>query len=391
MKRSQSSHIRTTHTGSLPRPEHILEAVRSQFEKTANPDPRGSEEYESSLRQSVFEIVGIQANAGIDTVGDGECSKPSFRGYLAQRLNGYEARIPVGGIPIPGPVSPNSEDAKLFPDYYESVKKNNPFANTIRVAPRVCIEPIEYIGFNDLQRDIKNLLDAMDHFGADEGFMPAAGPIPIDGNEYYDNEDAYLEAFGKAMRVEYKAIIDSGLLLQIDDPRMVSSWDARGGMDLSTYRKGMVKRIEHINHALRDLPADRIRFHTCYGVNFGPRMTDLQLDQVLDLMLTVHAGSISFEASNPRHDHEWRAVKGLDLKGKVLIPGAITHSNVTIEHPQIVADRMQRWIDVAGVENVLFGNDCGFASTAGNCEIPTSVAWEKLKSLGAGAKLVSKA
>jgi 5-methyltetrahydropteroyltriglutamate--homocysteine methyltransferase len=389
MKRSSNTHIRTTHTGSLPRPDSILEAVRAQFEKTGRPDPRGTQEYEDNLRQSVFDIVDIQAKAGLDTVGDGECSKPSFRGYLSQRLAGFEPRIPADGIPVPGPVTANSADAKLFPDYYEGVKKNNPFANTIRVAPRVCIEKIEYVGHADLARDIKNLQDAMAQHQCDEGFMPAAGPIPVDGNEFYNSESEYFEAYANGMREEYKAIINSGLLLQIDDPRMVSSWDARGSMDLKAYREGMVRRIEYINHALRDLPVDRIRFHTCYGVNFGPRVTDLQLEQVLDLLLTISAGSISFEASNPRHDHEWRAVKGLDLQGKVLIPGAITHSNVTIEHPQIVADRMDKWIQAAGAENLLFGNDCGFASTAGNCEIPTTVAWAKLQALGSGARLAS--
>ena len=390
MKRSSKIKIRTTHTGSLPRPNEILEAVRSQFEKTATPDPRGTIEYETSLRQSVFNIVNIQVKAGIDTVGDGECSKPSFRGYIAQRLSGFEPRIPSGGIPVPGPVSPNSADAKLFPDYYEGVMRNNPFANTIRVAPRVCIENIKYVGQKDLMRDIQNLLDAISSTRADEGFMPAAGPIPVDENEHYKTQSDYFEAFGEGMREEYKAIIASGLLLQIDDPRMVSSWDSRGQIDLKEYRNGMIKRIEFINHALRDLPQDRIRFHTCYGVNFGPRVTDLQLDQVLDLLLTINAGSISFEASNPRHDHEWRAVQGLDLKGKILIPGAITHSNVTVEHPQIVSDRMEKWINAAGAENLIFGNDCGFASTAGNCEIPTSVAWAKLQSLGTGAAIAAK-
>jgi 5-methyltetrahydropteroyltriglutamate--homocysteine methyltransferase len=192
------------------------------------------------------------------------------------------------------------------------------------------------------------------------------------------------------MREEYRAILDAGLLLQIDDPRLVSSWDARRDMDLAQYRAWMQRRIEHVNHALRGLPEERIRFHTCYGVNFGPRVSDLQLDQVLDLILTIRAGFYSFEAANPRHDHEWRVAQALKVpEGKTLIPGAVTHSNVTVEHPEVVADRMERWARAAGRERVMFGNDCGFASTAGNTEIPETVAWAKLRALGEGARIAT--
>jgi 5-methyltetrahydropteroyltriglutamate--homocysteine methyltransferase len=161
-------------------------------------------------------------------------------------------------------------------------------------------------------------------------------------------------------------------------------------MDLAEYRRWMQKRIEHINHALRDLPEERIRFHTCYGVNFGPRLSDLQLEQVFDLILTIRAGAYSFEAANPRHEHEWRIAKKVKLPdGKKLIPGAVTHSNVTIEHPEVVADRMERWAMAAGPERVMFGNDCGFSSTAGNTEIPESVAWAKLRALADGARIAA--
>jgi 5-methyltetrahydropteroyltriglutamate--homocysteine methyltransferase len=221
--------------------------------------------------------------------------------------------------------------------------------------------------------------------------MPSAGPIPTDGNEHYRSEEEYFVAFGEAMREEYRAILDAGLYLQIDDPRLVSSWDSRTEMDIGAYRKWMQKRIELLNHALRGLPEQRIRFHTCYGVNFGPRVSDLQLEQVLDLVFTIRAGAYSFEAANPRHDHEWRVAQKLGVPpGKILIPGAVTHSNVTIEHPEVVADRMERWASAAGRDNVLFGNDCGFCSTAGNTEIPDSVAWAKLRALAEGARLATR-
>jgi 5-methyltetrahydropteroyltriglutamate--homocysteine methyltransferase len=386
MKRS-TDRIRTTHTGSLPRPPEILETLRAQAE--GRPFDRPA--HEAALRQQVFEIVRRQVEAGIDVVSDGECSKPSFRVYLVERLDGFEARIPAGGVPVPGPVDPHGRDAGMFPDYYQGVREHSPFAHAVRVAPRVCVGPIRYIGQESLRRDLRNLKDAMAAAGAEEGFVPSSSPIPVDENEHYRSQDDYFDAYGETMREEYRAILDAGLLLQIDDPRLVSSWDGRKDMDLRAYRAWMQKRIEFLNHALRGLPEDRIRFHTCYGVNFGPRLSDLQLEQVLDLVFTIRAGAYSFEAANPRHEHEWRVARSLKLpEGKILIPGAVTHSNVTVEHPEVVADRMERWAQAAGRESVLFGNDCGFASTAGNTEIPMTVAWAKLAALGEGARMASR-
>jgi 5-methyltetrahydropteroyltriglutamate--homocysteine methyltransferase len=379
--------IRTTHTGSLPRPADMLAALRARFEGGRVDEAA----YEKALARNVREIVRKQVEAGIDIVSDGECSKPSFMAYRAERIGGFEPRIPKGGMPAPGPVDPNGRDATLFPEYYRNVQEHSPFANTVRVAPRVCVAPIRYVGQKFLQRDLANLREAMSEAGANEGFMPSASPIPSDANEHYRSEAEYFEAHGEAMREEYKTILDAGLYLQIDDPRMVSSWDSRKDMDLAQYRAWMQRRIEHLNHALRGLPVGRIRYHTCYGVNFGPRLSDLQLEQVLDLILTIQVGAYSFEAANPRHDHEWRVAQKLKLpEGKMLIPGAVTHSNVTIEHPEGVADRIERWARAAGRENVMFGNDCGFASTAGNTEIPEAVAWAKLKALGEGARIASR-
>ena len=370
--------IKTTHTGSLPRPPQILEALRANSMDDA------------LLAKTVGEIVRKQVEAGIDVVTDGEMSKPSFFTYLAERMAGFEPRQAKQEGRSIGPMDLDGRDALLFPDYYRGFLEHSPFANTVRVAPRVCVAKVEYVGRRFLERDIANLKRAMADAGAKEGFMPAASPLPFMENEHYRTDEEYCEAYGEAMREEYRAILDAGLYLQIDDPRMVSSWDSRKDVDVAQYRKWMQGRVAHINHALRGLPAERIRYHTCYGVNFGPRISDLQLDDVLDVFFTIGAGAYSFEAANPRHDHEWRVLAKKKLPaGKKLIPGAVTHSNVTIEHPEVVADRMERWIKAAGVNNVMFGNDCGFSSTAGNTEIPESVAWAKLKALAEGARIAS--
>ncbi|HEY5900431.1 MAG TPA: cobalamin-independent methionine synthase II family protein [Burkholderiales bacterium] len=375
--------IRTTHTGSLPRPPQLLEAIRAHA--------AGAPLDEALLARHVDAIVRKQVEAGIDIVTDGEMGKPSFRSYVSERIAGFEARPPKGGTPVPSPIDFSGRDASMFADYYRTVREHNPFEHAVRVAPHVCVAPVKYVGRKFLERDIANLKRAMAAAGAREAFMPSASPLPFDANEHYGSQEEYFEAYGAAMREEYQAILDAGLYLQIDDPRMVSSWDSRKDMDLGQYRAWMQMRIAHLNHALRGLPEERIRYHTCYGVNFGPRLSDLQLDQVLDLIFTIRAGAYSFEAANPRHEHEWRVLSTIRLPaGKQLIPGAVTHSNVTIEHPEVVADRMERWARAAGPENVMFGNDCGFSSTAGNTEIPESVAWAKLAALAQGARIASQ-
>jgi len=383
-------HIPTTHTGSLARPADILELMRAR----ANGEPIDEAIFEQRVREAVVDNVRQQVEAGISIVNDGETGKPSFNAYVLERLSGFEARVVPGGVPAStGPVDLNGRDATMFPEYYVGMLEHSPFANVIRMAPRVCVGPISYIGGPHVQRDISNLQHAVADFDAAEAFLPSSSPIPNFPNEFYASDEEYFAAYADAMRDEYTAILNAGFVLQIDDPRMVSHWDSRRDMSLDDYRRLCAQRVEVINYALRGLPEDRIRYHTCYGVNFGPRVSDLQLADVIDILLTIRAGAYSFEAANPRHEHEWRvfASGGLRLpEGKILIPGMVTHSNVMVEHPEVVADRILRWAQTVGVANIIAGNDCGFASTAGNTEIPASVAWAKLASLGEGARLASE-
>jgi len=386
MQRS-TTRILTTHTGSLPRPPDVLDAMRARESGGA----LDAAAFERRITNAVAENVDREAQAGLDVVNDGEVGKPSFRGYVNQRLSGFEARQPAGDAQRGGPIDPDGRDARQFPDYYAYVLAHSPFENAIRLAPQVCVGPIQYVGQALVERDIANLKSAMARHQFVEGFLPSTSPISTSKNEFYGSEEEFAAAYADAVRQEYKLILDAGLLLQVDDPSMVSAWDSRHDLSVEDYRRNAERRVELVNYAVRDLPQDRIRYHTCYGVNFGPRVSDLQLEQVIDILFKITVGAYSFEAANPRHEHEWRLFETMKLpEGKVLIPGMVTHSNVTIEHPQVVADRIERWAKTVGAENLIVGNDCGFASTAGNAEIPQSVAWAKLQALAEGARLASQ-
>ncbi|MBV9583235.1 MAG: cobalamin-independent methionine synthase II family protein [Chloroflexi bacterium] len=387
MQRS-TTRILTTHTGSLPRPPDVLEAMRAQ--ESGSNGTFDQSAFDTRITAAVADNVRHQSEVGLDVINDGEVGKPSFSAYVNQRLSGFEPRSRPDSVRR-GPIDPNGRDAHQFPDYYEYVLAHSPFENVIRMAPRVCVAPLRYVGQALVQRDIANLKSAMAGYHFVEGFLPSTSPHTNAGNEFYATQEEFAVAYADAVREEYRLILDAGLLLQIDDPSMISNWDSRLDMTLDEYRRHAEQRVELLNYALRDLPQDRIRYHTCYGVNFGPRVSDLQLEQIVDIFFKINAGAYSFEASNPRHEHEWRVFETVKLPdGKVLIPGMVTHSNVMIEHPEGVADRIERWAKTIGPENLLVGNDCGFASTAGNAEIPPTVAWAKLQALSEGARLASQ-
>ena len=258
----------------------------------------------------------------------------------------------------------------------------------------VCTAPVTYRGMAQLKTDIDNLKAALDGAKPQEAFMPAISPTSAadwQRNGYYKSEEEYLFAIADALREEYEAIVKAGLLLQVDDPHLVTYWIKEPDLTLEQFRKWAQLRVEALNHALRNIPPEKVRHHTCYGINMGPRVHDLELKHIVDLILKIRAGAYSFEAANPRHEHEWKVWEGAKLPaGKSLIPGVISHSTVLVEHPELVAERIVRYAKVVGRENVIAGADCGFATFAGSKEVHPSIVWAKFKSLAEGAQLASQ-
>jgi 5-methyltetrahydropteroyltriglutamate--homocysteine methyltransferase len=254
--------------------------------------------------------------------------------------------------------------------------------------------PVTYRGKAQLQMDIDNLKGALDGMKRVEIFMPAISPASAADwlrNGYYKSEEEYLFAIADALREEYEAIVAAGFLLQVDDPQLVTHWTKQPELSLDQWHRWAALKVEALNHALRTIPPDRIRHHTCYGINMGPRIHDLELKHVVDIILSIRAGAYSFEAANPRHEHEWKVWETAKLPpDKCLIPGVISHSTVLVEHPELVAERICRFANVVGRERVIAGADCGFASFAGSKEVHPSIVWEKFKSLAEGARIASK-
>ncbi len=383
MKRS-SDRILTTHVGSLPRPNDLLEMIRAK----ASGRPYDQQAYAVRVRSAVGEIVEKQAELGLDIIDDGEMGKPGFIPYVNERLAGFEPSREAVGSPWKV-----SREARSFPEFYEWFGRTmpSPAATSIHM---VCIGPISYTGHKHVQTDIENLKAALKGAKAEEVFMPAISPTSVEDwqkNTYYKTNEEYLFALADAMREEYKAIVDAGFLVQIDDPHLATYYVLHPELSVEQIRTWAAVRVEALNHALRDIPRDKIRWHTCYGINIGPRVHDLELKHFVDIMLKIRAGSYSFEAANPRHEHEWRVWEGVKLpEGAVLIPGTITHSTVLVEHPELVAERIVKFARIVGRENVIAGADCGFATFAGSEEIHPSVVWAKFNALVEGARLATK-
>jgi 5-methyltetrahydropteroyltriglutamate--homocysteine methyltransferase len=376
--------ILTTHVGSLPRPADLVRVYQAQ----ERGEPVDQEAFAARVREATVEVVREQARLGLDVVNDGEVGKPSFLHYVNQRLGGFELLRGAAASPWA-----ESREVADFPDYYAWAAEHTP-SPAATAAHMVCTGPISYIGEDALQADIANLKAALDDVQVTEAFIPAISPSNVEDwqrNEHYATDEEFLFAIADAMRVEYERILDAGFLLQVDDPLLLTYYATHPEASVEDCRRWAAVRVEALNHALRGLPPERIRFHSCYSINIGPRVHDMELSEIIDLMLSVRAGAFSFEAANPRHEHEWRVWQEVGVPEEVvLIPGVITHSNVMVEHPEVVADRIVRFAEVVGRENVIAGADCGFASFAGNVEIHPSIVWAKLRSLTEGARIASE-
>ena len=382
MKRSESR-ILTTHVGSLPRPPDLIAMVRAQIRGEAV----DAAAYAACLRKSVADIVTRQKTLGIDIPDDGEHGKPSYVSYANDRLGGFTPREQKGETRSPWL---GSREALTFPDYYaEQLLGASSTHKRL-----VCTGPVTYKGHAQLKADLDNLKAATAGHHFADVFVPSVSPASFEDwnrNEYYKTPEEYVVALGEAMREEYKGILEAGFLLQIDDPRLVTHYMLHPDESVQDCRKWAQLRVEVLNHALRGLPRERIRYHTCYGINIGPRVHDMELKDVIDVILEIEAGAYSFEAANPRHEHEWAVWKDAELPdGAILIPGVITHSTVLVEHPELVAQRIVRFAQAVGRENVIAGTDCGFATFAGADEIHASILWAKFEALVKGAEIASR-
>jgi len=379
MKRS-GERILTTHVGSLPRPPDLLDMVQAKEQRK----PVDEKAHAAKLRASVKDVVRKQIELGIDIIDDGEFGKPSFVSYVNERLGGFKLDTEV---PRQSPWAA-SREARSFPEFYGdghvAARQNH----------MVCTAPVTYRGMAQLQVDIANLRAALNGAKPAEVFMPAISPTSAadwQRNGYYKSEEEYLFAIADALREEYEAIVKAGFLLQVDDPHLVTYWIKEPDLTLEQCRKWAELRVEALNHALRNIAPENIRHHTCYGINMGPRIHDLEFKYIIDIVLKIRAGAYSFEAANPRHEHEWKLWETVKLPaGKSLIPGVISHSTVLVEHPELVAERIGRFAKVVGRENVIAGADCGFATFSGSKEVHPSIVWEKFRSLVDGARIASK-
>jgi len=381
--KSSTDRIITTHAGSLPRPPEMLALIKAKIAGQSFDEAA----FAAELTRSVEAVTKHQADIGLDVVSDGEMSKPSFLSYINERLGGVEMTTEPFGNPWKG-----SRENNQFPEYYawEASLNLNPASGSKRV---VCNAPVTYKGQKQVGDDIARFKAALGKVNVREAFVPAISPTNVEfwiKNIHYKSDEEYIFALADALHVEYKAITDAGLLLQIDDPRLVTQYVIDATMSLADCRKWAEVRVEALNHALRGLPEEQIRFHTCYSIDMGPRTNDMELKDIVDIILKIRAGAYSFEGANPRHEHEWKVWGHVDLpRHKILIPGVITHSTVLVEHPELICDRILRYASVVGRERVIAGADCGFGTFAGSMTIHPTVAWAKLEALVQGARLAS--
>ena len=385
MKRS-TNRILTTHVGSLIRPQPLQEFLRAK-QSGKSYDKRA---YEKCLTESVAAVVREEAQAGVDVVSDGEFGKSiSWSQYALERLSGFERRPIKHDAANP---FKRGADREHFAEFYAELDAHDGVATTIEA---ICTGPIKYTGQAELRRDIDNFKAALTNVTAEEAFLPVAAPasvIPDRKNEFYKSEDDLQAAIADAMRTEYKMIIDAGFLVQLDDARNAVTYDRMvPPATFEDYRRWLANQVDIINHAIEGLPADRIRYHVCWGSWPGPHVSDVPLKDIVDLILKVKVGAYVIEGANPRHEHEWKVWQNAKLgAGQLLIPGVISHATNVVEHPELVAERIVRLAKIVGRENVIAGTDCGFAQGPFHRRVHPSIMWAKLEALAAGARLASQ-
>ena len=399
--------ILTTHVGSLPRPDRLIELNHQLF---VGEDTDGAE-YEGELKNAVVDLVRRQKEAGVDLINDGEFGHTmgydydygAWWSYVVRRQGGVElVELELWDRPMsvaPVEAVPGEFVLGLFSDRRDWNRFNEAYADPhsgcalpeqfLSHWSPVVRGPITYTGQDALQRDIANLKAGLAAAGIEDGWMNSVAPGSCArfSNEFYSSDEELLYACADAMRDEYKAIIDAGLILQLDDPAAAENWDqASEEPSVEAYKRFTMVRIDALNHAIRDLPADRIRFHLCWGSWHGPHFTDLPMSDLIDVMLAVNANAYSFEAANVRHEHEWRVWQDVKLpEGKVILPGVVSHATNVIEHPEVVADRIVRYAEAVGRENVVASTDCGLGG-----RVHPQIAWAKLEALSQGAALATK-
>jgi 5-methyltetrahydropteroyltriglutamate--homocysteine methyltransferase len=388
--------VLTTHAGSLPRPEDL----RAAWSRPMN-DQQQEVALQALLRKSVVNVVAEQAKVGIDVPNDGEFGKPmhsasdlaAWGTYIFNRLSGF-GPTPAGAEAPDKAASGQSMrivglrwEQREFPKFYEE----NVLGVSRAASRPTCVGPIAYSGDQALHRDLANLKSAADAAGVKEAFVTsiAVGSLEMfcrGQNRHYPTAEKFLEAIALALRVEYRAIVDAGFLLQLDDPGLPDTWDMLDPHPtVQEYKHYAMLRVDALNHALEGIPEDRVRYHICWGSWHGPHTTDIPLRDIVDVMLRVRAEAYSVEAGNVRHEHEYKLWRQVKLpEGKILIPGVISHATNVVEHPELVADRILAYANAVGRENVIAGTDCGLGG-----RVHSEIAWSKLKALEEGARLAS--
>lgn len=382
MKRSEKR-ILTTHTGSLVRPPQLKALAQSGQDRPE--EVAAGENYIQTLRSATAEVVRKQAAIGLDIISDGEFGKASWSNYVLNRISGFEVR--------PHQLRPAEWLGRDLERFGEIIAREMP--SVVKGRPtEACVAPIEYRDRAPIRRAIANFQAALQDTRVEEAFLTAVAPASTayDGvNEYYATEKEYVFALAEALRQEYLEIYGAGLILQVDDAVLANMYDHLVQQSPERYREWAQLRVDALNYALRDIPEDRIRYHVCFGSWHVPHLADAELGDLIDLIVQVRAGAYSIEAANPRHEHEWRVWQGGKLpRGRILIPGVITHHTMTVEHPRLVADRIVRYAKIVGPQNVIAGSDCGFAQVDVIERVPEPVMWAKFEALVEGAALASK-